>query len=149
MTTMAAACQPLIAYANQAISLYIYMDRLDMVVDGGVIATHKRVFNRHHHTGHTIYDWRHYLALLQFKPGALRNGAPFLEIADSFRALQKKLLKRNSGDQEMTNILALILQYPEAELEQAIVDALKSGHPPKSILLTAIVVSTRRLPLLL
>jgi hypothetical protein len=31
----------------------------------------------------------------------------------------------------MTDILALILQYPEAELEQAIVDSLKSGYPSK------------------
>jgi hypothetical protein len=28
----------------------------------------------------TVYDWRHYLAVLQRKPGALRNGAPFAEL---------------------------------------------------------------------
>jgi hypothetical protein len=119
------------AYANQAISLHVYEDRLDMVTDGGIIATHKRVFNRHLHTGHTIYDWRHYVPVLQRKPGALRNGAPFLEMPDSFRALHKVLLKRKGSDREMTDILALVLPYPEAELEQAILDALKSGHPSK------------------
>jgi hypothetical protein len=31
----------------------------------------------------------------------------------------------------MTDILALVLQYPEAGLEQAVVDALKLGHPSK------------------
>ncbi len=102
-----------------------------MVADGGMIATHKRIFNRHHHTGHTIYNWRHYVPVLQRKPGALRNGASFLEMPDSFRTLQKILLKRKGGDREMTDILALILQYPEADLEQAIVDSLKSGHPCK------------------
>jgi hypothetical protein len=25
-----------------------------------------------------LYDWRHYVSLLQRKPGALRNGAPFI-----------------------------------------------------------------------
>ena len=119
------------AYANQVISLHVYADRLNMVADGGMIATHKRVFNRHHHAGHTIYDWRHYVPVLQRKPGALRNGAPFIEMPDSFRTLQKTLLKRKGGDREMTDILALILQYPEAELEQAIVDSLKSGYPCK------------------
>ena len=119
------------AYANQAISLHVYADRLDMVAEGGTIANHKRVFTRHHHTGHTIYDWRHYVPVLQRIPGALRNGAPFLGITDSFRALQKVLLKRKGVGREMTDILALVLQYPEAELEQAIVDALKSGHPSK------------------
>ena len=27
----------------------------------------------------TVFDWRHYLAVIQRKPGALRNGAPFAE----------------------------------------------------------------------
>lgn len=34
----------------------------------------------------TIYDWR-YLAVIQRKPGALRNGAPFLELPLAFRHL--------------------------------------------------------------
>jgi hypothetical protein len=25
----------------------------------------------------TLYDWMHYIALIERKPGALRNGAPF------------------------------------------------------------------------
>lgn len=28
----------------------------------------------------TVYDWHHYLAVIQRKSGALRNGAPFLEL---------------------------------------------------------------------
>ena len=32
--------------------------------------------------GTVIYDWRHYLAVIQRKPGALRNGAPFTEMPD-------------------------------------------------------------------
>jgi len=28
-------------------------------------------------------DWRHYLAVIQRKPGALRNGAPFIENAEN------------------------------------------------------------------
>ena len=35
---------------------------------------------RHHLPPRTIYDWRHYLAVIQRKPGALRNGAPFAEL---------------------------------------------------------------------
>ena len=38
--------------------------------------------------GQTVYDWRHYLAVIQRKPGALRNGAPFTEMPDAFRQLQ-------------------------------------------------------------
>jgi len=41
----------------------------------------------------TIYDWRHYLAVVQRKPGALRNGAPFLELPSAFRQLQDHMLR--------------------------------------------------------
>jgi len=34
--------------------------------------------------GRTVCDWRHYLAVIQRKPGALRNGAPFAELPDAF-----------------------------------------------------------------
>ena len=37
-----------------------------------------------------MYDWRHYLAVIQRKPGALSNGAPFMELPDpgGWRAVQ-------------------------------------------------------------
>ena len=28
-----------------------------------------------------VYDWRHYIDLVERKPGALRNGAPFCDAA--------------------------------------------------------------------
>jgi hypothetical protein len=52
-----------------------------MAAEGQVIAEHVRRINRAHDSGHTIYDWRHYLSVLQRKPGALRNGAPFRRFA--------------------------------------------------------------------
>jgi hypothetical protein len=63
--------------------------------------------------GQTVYDWRHYLAVVQRKPGALRNGAPFAELPDAFRTLQQHLLKKPGGDREMVDILALVLQHDE------------------------------------
>lgn len=30
-------------------------------------------------SGQTSYDWQHYIDLVQRKPGALRNGTPFLD----------------------------------------------------------------------
>jgi hypothetical protein len=61
----------------------------------------------HDRPGQTIYDWRHYLAVVQRKPGALRNGAPFAELPEAFPALQQYLLKKPGGDREMVDILAL------------------------------------------
>lgn len=59
----------------------VYPDRFQVVAEGQPICAHQRIINRSHDgPGHTVYDWRHYLAVVQRKPGALRNGAPFLEL---------------------------------------------------------------------
>ena len=63
----------------------------------------------------TIYDWRHYLAVIQRKPGALRNGAPFAELPEAFRhAAAASAASSPGGDREMVEILALVLQHDEA-----------------------------------
>jgi hypothetical protein len=109
------------AFANRAISLHAYAERIVLVAEAHVIAVHDRVFSRDHNSkGTTVYDWRHYLAVVQRKPGALRNGAPFTELPASFRHLQTVLLKREGGDREMADILALILHHDEALVEQAV-----------------------------
>jgi hypothetical protein len=109
------------------------------VAEAHVVAEHVRVFNREKSTpGRTIYDWRHYLSVVQRKPGALRNGAPFASLPDSFRVLQTKLLKHPGGDREMADILALVLLHDEALVEQAINKALELGEPSKEHVLNCL-----------
>ena len=73
-----------------------------------------RIVERSHdRPGRTIYDWRHDLAVIQRKPGALRNGGPFAEMPEAFRKLQAQLLRRPGGDREMVDVLALVLQHDE------------------------------------
>jgi hypothetical protein len=82
------------SFANRPVSLRIYPERLVVVAEGQVLCEHGRIIDRSHQKpGRTIYDWRHYLAVVQRKPGALRNGAPFLEMPEAFRHLQAGLLK--------------------------------------------------------
>jgi transposase len=119
------------SYANRPISVRVYADRLVFVAEAQVIAEHVRLIIRSHGMGRTIYDWRHYLSVLQRKPGALRNGAPFTELPDAFKRLQAILLKRQGGDREMVEILALVLQHEEAEVLMAVELALESGAPSK------------------
>src|SRR3546814_1929299 len=85
-----------------------------------------------------IYDWRHYLAVVQRKPGALRNGAPFLEMPEAFRQLQGHLLKRLGGDREMVEILALVLQHNEQAVLSAVELALEAGVPTKTHILNVL-----------
>lgn len=124
------------ALANQVISLRVYADRLVMVARAVVIAEHARIINRDHSSpGKTSYDWRHYLAVVQRKPGALRNGAPFATMPKSFRTLQTVLLKRPGGDREMADILALVLQHDESLVEQAVCQAIETGVLTKTHIL--------------
>lgn len=118
-------------FANRPISLRVYADRLVMATEGQEIAQHERHFDRRHDGGKTIYDWRHYLAVLQRKPGALRNGAPFLELPEGFKRLQALLGKRIGGDREMVEILALVMHHDEQAVLAAVELALESGMPSK------------------
>ena len=85
--------------------------------------------------GKVIYDWRHYLAVIQRKPGALRNGAPFTEMPDAFRQLQDHMLRKEGGDREMVDILSLVLQHNEDDVLCAVELALEAGVPTKTHIL--------------
>jgi transposase len=127
------------SFANRVISLRVYPERLVIVAEAQVIAEHVRIFNRDKGTpGQTIYDWRHYLTVAQRKPGALRNGAPFLELPDSFRQLRARLIKRPGGDREIVDILALVLLHDEQQVERAVAKALESGEPSKQHVLNCL-----------
>jgi hypothetical protein len=53
---------------------------------GELVCEYRRVFTRSNEpkSATKVYDWRHYLAVIQRKPGALRNGAPFAELPPAF-----------------------------------------------------------------
>jgi transposase len=121
------------SFANRPVSLRVYPDQIVVAAEGRILCEHERIIERSHHLpGRTVYDWRHYLAVIQRKPGALRNGAPFLEMPDAFRQLQASLLKRPGGDREMVEILALVLQHDEQAVLCAVELALEAGVPTKT-----------------
>ena len=98
------------SFANRPVSLRVYPERLVVVLEarlwrdaaeGQILCEHVRVIQRSHQIpARTIYDWRHYLAVLQRKPGALRNGAPFAEFPPAFKQLQDLMLSKPGGDRD-------------------------------------------------
>ncbi|AXI53345.1 IS21 family transposase [Sulfitobacter sp. JL08] len=121
------------SFANRRVSLHIYPEKLVVVTEGQVICAHQRIIERsHRQLGRVIYDWRHYLAVVQRKPGALRNGAPFMEMPDPFRQLQDQLLRKPGGDREMVDILSLVLHHDEQAVLCAVEMALEAGVPTKT-----------------
>ncbi len=121
------------SFANRPVSLRIYPDRPVVAAEGNILCEHTREIQRSHHLpAKTIYDWRHYLSVVQRKPGALRNGAPFLELPLAFRQLQDCMLRKPGGDREMVDILALVLHHDEQAILTAVELALTEGVPTKT-----------------
>ena len=124
------------SFANRRVSLHVYPERLVIVAEGHTVCTHERIIDRSRRKpAKVIYDWRHYLAVIQRKPGALRNGAPFIEMPEAFRNLQKHMLRREGGDREMVDILSLVLHHDEDAVLCAVELALEAGLPTKTHIL--------------
>lgn len=121
------------SFANRPVSVRIYPERIVVAAEGQILCEHSRIIDRSHHTGgRTVYDWRHYLAVIQRKPGALRNGAPFTQLPEAFKQLQSQFLRRPGGDREMAEILALVLQHDEQAVLCAVELALEAGVATKT-----------------
>jgi hypothetical protein len=128
------------SFANRPVSVRVYPERIVVVAEGQIICEHRRVFARSHQrkSPTTVFDWRHYLAVIQRKPGALRNDAPFAELPPAFRTLQQRMLKAPGGDREMVEILALVLQHDEQAVLTAVELALEAGVPTKTHILNVL-----------
>lgn len=112
-------------HAHEVVSLRLYPERIDVVAENARIASHVRSFER----SQTFYDWRHYVSLIERKPGALRNGAPFETLPEPLKKLQAILLRHEGGDRVMAQVLAAV---PVHGLEPVLVAAelaLESGKP--------------------
>ena len=63
--------------ANRPDSARIYPQRIVIAADSHFLYEHGGIIERSLHLpGRTVYEWRHYLAGIQRRPGALRNGEP-------------------------------------------------------------------------
>ena len=124
------------SFANRPVSLRVYPYQLVIAAEGWTVCTHASIIDRSHRKpGKVIYDWHHYLAVIQRKQGALRNGAPFTEMPDSFRRLQDHMLRKEAGDREMVDILSLVLHHDESAVLRAVELALEAGVPTKTHIL--------------
>ena len=111
--------------AGQMVSTRLYPGGIVVVADDAVVARHERLSD----AGGTRYDWQHYIPLIQRKPGALRNGAPFADLPEALQRLRRGLLRQAGGDRVMAQVLAIV---PTAGLEAVIVavELAMEGSPP-------------------
>lgn len=111
-------------WVNQVASLRAYHDRLVAVGPDGECVTLPRCFER----DQTIYDWTHYIGLIERKPGALRNGAPFKTMPEALQELQRQLLKHPGGDRIMAQVLTAVTLHGLESVLVAAELALQAGR---------------------
>jgi hypothetical protein len=93
--------------SGQRVSTRLYPSRVDIATDEAIVASHARLSNR----GHICYDWQHYVALIQRKPGALRNGAPFADMPEPLLRLRQGLMRHDGGDKAMAQVLNCVSSH--------------------------------------
>ena len=91
--------------AGQAVSVRTTAEQVRVVAHGEVIAVHPRVFGR----DQLICDPWHYLPVLEKKPGALRDGAPFVawDLPRPIQIVRDQILKHPKGDRAFVELLML------------------------------------------
>jgi transposase len=113
--------------ANQKVALHLYPGRIEVSAEHAIVACHTRLLDRNQ----VSYDWQHYIPLIEKKPGALRNGAPFAEMPAPFAQLQTALRRRErqQGDRTMARVLAAVPAHGLEAVLVAVELVLESGVP--------------------
>jgi transposase len=110
---------------GRPVQVRAFADRIVMLQDGGVVGEHARVFGR----DHTVYDPWHYVPVLERKPGALRNGAPFkrMTLPPAMTRVQARLAGVKGGERQMVDLLVAAHQQGVDDVEAACAEALQAG----------------------
>ena len=109
--------------AGQRVSTRLYPGRVEIATDEAIVASHARVANE----GHICYDWQHYIALVQRKPGALRNGAPFADMPAPLQRLRQGLMRHDGGDKTMAQVLNCVCSHGLEAVLVAVELVIESG----------------------
>jgi transposase len=112
-------------FAGKAVSVRLSADRVRIVAESKVIAEHGRRFGR----DQLICDPWHYLPVLEKKPGALRNGAPFLawDLPVPIQVVRDRILKQPKGDRAFVELLLVAREVGLEPLQVACELAMECG----------------------
>jgi hypothetical protein len=112
--------------AWQAVTVKGYLERVEVVAGGQVVARHARSYGR----DEQILDPLHYLAALDRRPAALDH-APVLRnwhLPESFTRLRQALEGRHgarAGARQYIRVLQLLAEHPLLRVQQAVESCLR------------------------
>ena len=118
---------------GKTVAVRAYADRLVFVSNGEVVGEHLREFGR----DRTVYDPWHYLEVLERKPGALRNGAPFRQwdLPEPIQEVRQALAGRPDGDRQFVGVLSAVPRYGLEAVGEACREALRARAVSRDVIL--------------
>lgn len=108
-------------WAFRAITVKGYVDRVEIVAEGQVVARHARSYGK----GERVLDPLHFLATLERRPAALDHAPVYRDwqlpqiFVDVRRDLEQRL-GQQAGARHFARILLLLKQHPMARLERVL-----------------------------
>jgi transposase len=115
-----------VRYAHHEILTKGYVERVVLCHKDKVVAEHRRSWEKEG----VFFDYRHYLPLLEYKPGALDYARPLadLNLPECFETLRRRLLveehKEGEGTREFIRVLRLLEDDPIGKVREAVEKAL-------------------------
>lgn len=131
-----------VRYAHQPVLVKGYVEKVVICQDRQIIAEHRRSWG----SEQTIFDPRHYLPLLERKPGALDWSRPLeqLRLPECFLVLRRRLEGRPgangsaaltlNGTREYIGVLRLLEQHPLDRVKSAVERALSLSAPTRDVI---------------
>ena len=114
-------------YAHHRCVVAGYVDRVEVCVEDAIVAVHERSWEK----DRFVLDWRHYVPLLERKPGAINNGRPFRgqPWGEAFERMRLELESRYQGEgiRKYVKVLLLFAEFPEAEVRRAVKVCVRRG----------------------
>jgi hypothetical protein len=134
-------------FAFRPVTVKGFVDRVVIVADGRVVATHPRCYGRRE----KVLDPRHFLGVLERKPAALDHAPVYRDwdLPAAFAVLRLGLearLGRSPGMRQYIRVLQLLDGYPIPRVEAAIRRALLDGEPDADTIRTRVERSAPEVP---
>jgi transposase len=126
-------------WAFRSVTVKGFVDRVDVVADGQLIASHVRRYGHHE----KVLDPLHFLAVLERKPAALDHAPVYRDwhLPPAFAALRQALEARlglRAGPRHFIRVLQLLARHPMERVEQAIVECQARGRPDADAISAAV-----------
>lgn len=114
-----------VAEAFTGVMVRGYADRVEIWKGDAMLAAHPRSWGG----GKFELDYRHFIPLLEAKPGGLANARAFLgePWGEDFSRFRTELNFRNpdGGERDFVDLLLLFTKHPEAEVKRAVAECVR------------------------